>query len=174
MRTASWAMAAVLAIAPLVGCEKSSETMKGQSEKANTEAEKKTTQAASQADQTAREAREKAERERNDLHATVMREKVDYRAKLHEAIDQNEKQLADQKVDVKQVKRGDRSKDAALLGTRPAPEAAQIKITIERRDRLMDLTDEIDKTQDQDWPALKRRIERELKDLVKPFRPGRI
>ncbi len=48
-----------------------------------------------------------------------------------------------------------------------------IETTLVRRDRLMDLTDEIDKTMDPDWPSLKQRIDRELKDVDKPLKPGR-
>jgi hypothetical protein len=43
-----------------------------------------------------------------------------------------------------------------------------------RRDRLMDLTDELDKTIDHDWPTFKVRIDRELKeDHGKALKPGR-
>jgi len=173
MRTASWAISALILGASLLGCEKSSETQKQESDKATSEADKKQTQATTEADKNAREAREKADRERDDLHATVIREKVEYRAKLHEALDRMDKDLADQKVDVKNVKRGDRSQDAKLFGGRPAKDYSSIEAILVRRDRLMDLTDEIDKAIDHDWPSLKERVDLELKDRAKPLKPGR-
>jgi len=174
MRTLRWATSAVLVGASLVGCEKSSETQKSEADKAAVEAEKKQTQAASEADKSAREARETVDRERADLHATVAREKVEYRAKLHDALGRMDKDLTDQKVDVKQLGRGDRSKDATLLGHRSAKDSAAIGAILVRRDRLMDLTDEIDKTIDHDWADFKQRVDRELKEGDKARKPGRI
>lgn len=172
MRTVSWALSALLVSAAVAGCEKSAETQKAEAERAAMEAEKKTTEAAKEAEQKAREARESVDKDRSELHATVMREKVDYRSKLNDALDRIDKDLMDHKVDVKQVKRGDRSKDASLLGNRPAKESAAIQASLTQRDRVMDLTDEIDKTNDQDWPSLKQRIDRELQE-DKPIK-GRI
>jgi hypothetical protein len=167
MRTVSWAMSALLVCASLVGCEKSAEKQRNEAEKAAAEVEKKPGPVGT-------EARDKADRERDELHATVVREKVEYRAKLHEALDRIDKDLTDQKVDVKQVKRGDRSKDATLLGSRPAKEQGVIQAQLLRRDRLMDLTDGIDKTIDHDWPEFKERVDRELKEGDKGAKPGRI
>jgi hypothetical protein len=166
-------LSALVVCGSLVGCERSSESEKREADKAAAEAEKKQTQVVNEADQNAREAREKVERERGDLHAAVLREKVEYRSKLHDALDRIDKDLAERKIDVKQIKRGDRSKDATMLGTRPAKDQTDIQALLNQRDRVMDLTDEIDKTSDQDWPNAKQRIDRELKDQPKPGKPGR-
>lgn len=172
MRTVGWVMSAFIVGTSLVGCEKSSET-KREAEKATAEAEKKAAEGTGEADKSAREASEKADRERDDVHATVVREKVEYRAKLHDALGRIEKDLTSQKVDVKAVKRGDRSKDGALIGNRSASDRAAIETMLVRRDRLMDMTDEIDMAIDHDWPSFKERVDRELKDQEKGTKPGR-
>jgi len=173
MRTVSWAMSALVVCASLVGCDRSSESQKREADKATAEADKKQAEVTSDTDKNAREAKENADRERNDFHATVMREKVEYRAKLHDALDRMDKDLVDHKVDVKQIKRGDRGKDSTLLAGIPAKDQSAMQTILVHRDRLMDLTDEIDKTMDTDWPNFKSRVDRELKDRDKPLKPGR-
>ena len=175
MRTGAWAIGALIVCSSLVGGEKSSETQKREADKASTEADKKQTQVTTEADKSAREGREKADRERDDLHATVVREKVEYRAKLHDALGRVEKDLADHKVDVKHAKRADRSKHKTLIGNRPEAERTIIETMLVRRDRLMEMTDAIDKTIDHDWPNFKERVDHELKDNdhEKAGKPGR-
>jgi hypothetical protein len=174
MKRLRWTLSIGLACAALAGCEKSSETQKREADKSAAEADKKQAQALSEADQKMREAREKAESDQSDLHAAVVREKADYRAKIHTALDKIDNDLADLKLDPKKVQRGDRSKDVTLYGARPKDEYEKLESTLLRRDRLMDDADAIDKTIDHDWPSFKERIDRDLEGKEKPLvKPGR-
>ena len=175
LRSLRWMLGIGLACAALMGCEKSAEQQMREAEKASAEADKKTAQAANEANQQSREARDKAERELGDVHAAVIREKSDYRSKLHDALDEVDKDLADKQVDVKQLKRGDRSNDQLLYGKdRSVKDYDALEGLILRRDRLMNLNDQIDSTIDHDWPSYKARLDRELESKDKPVqKPGR-
>jgi len=173
MRTLQWALSAGLACAALIGCEKSSETQRKEADQASLEADKKKVEATNEADQQTREAREKVDRERDDLHATVMREKADYRTKVHDALGKLDKDLTDLKIDATQVKRGDRSGDRKLFVNRSQADFDKIERILIRRDGLMEVSNQIDRAIDHDWPALKQRIDRELEDKDKPVKPGK-
>lgn len=177
MKTLQWAVGAALACAVLLGCEKSSETQKREAERSAVEADnkKKQAEATNETDKKAREAREaqeKADKKRGDLHATVVREKADYHAKLQRAIGDLEQGLSDLKIDVTQIRRGDRTKDQTMYGALSAKELDAVEALLIRRDRLMDHRDKIDATLDSDWPAFKRDIDNELetKGMVRPGR----
>ena len=172
MKTLQWTLGAALACAALLGCEKSSETQKREAERSAAEADKRQAEATNEANKKTREAQEKVESERGDLHETVMREKSDYRTKIQRAIGDLEKDLADRKIDVTQIHRGDRTMDRTMYGAMPAKDFDAVEATIIRRDRLLDYGDTIDKTLDNDWPALKRTLDNELetKGRVKPGR----
>lgn len=175
MRSLRWTMGIGIACAALLACEKSSEQQKREADKAVAEAQEKASQATSEAEQKTRDAREKADREREELHATVLREKSDYRAKIRDAIGRIEKDLTDEKVDLGALPRGDRSKDKALLGKEHAKTFEKIESQLARRDRLMDDSDKIDSTIEHDWSALKDRIDRDLegKEAEPARKPGR-
>jgi len=174
MKRLGWTLSIGLACAALAGCEKSSETQKREADKAAAEADKTQSQAVSEADQKTREAREKAESAEGDLHTAVIREKADYRGKIHTALDKIDVDLADLKLDPKMIRRGDRSKDATLYGARPTKDYEKIESMLLRRDALMDDVDAIDRTLDADWPAFKERIDRDLEGKNKPVvKPGR-
>jgi hypothetical protein len=172
MKTLQWTMGAALACAALLGCEKSSETQKREADRAVAEADKKQAEATNEADKTTREAKEKADKERGDLHESVVREKSDYHAKIQRAIGDVEKDLSDHKIDVTQIHRGDRAKDRTMYGAMPAKDFDAVEVLIIRRDRLMDYGDKIDSALDNDWPTLKRAIDKELetKGMLKPGR----
>lgn len=168
------ALGAGIACVALAGCQKSSESQKREADKAVAEADKKQAQAVSEADQKTREARETAEIGQSDLHATVVREKADYRAKIHTALDKIDTDLSDLKLDPKKVQRGNRTKDVTLYGARPTSEYHKLESILLRRDKLMDDADEIDRTIDHDWPSFKARIDRDLEGKEKPLlKPGR-
>jgi hypothetical protein len=159
----------------LGGCEKSSDTHKREAEKAAAEANTKQAEATREAEQKAREARTKADNERSEFHAAVARERVEYRAKIHDALDGVDQKLRDYKVDLKTIRRGDRSKDISLYGTRPTGEFNDLEKVLVRRDRLMDDDDQIDRVLDSDWPEFKKDIDRELAPEKPPTTtPGRI
>lgn len=173
MKTRQWTLGAALACAALIGCEKSSETQQREADRAAAEADKLKAEGASEADsKELREAQEKADKERGELHDRVVREKSDYHARIQRAIADVETDLADHKVDVTQIRRGDRSKDQKTYGAVPAKDFDAVEALLIRRDRLLDHADKIDSTLDNDWPALKRDIESELeaKGRVKPGR----
>lgn len=172
MKTRQWGLGATLALATLVGCEKSSETQKREAERAAAEADERKAQASNEADRTARAAKEKLDEERGDLHTAVVREKSEYHAKIQRAVGDLEKDLADHKIDVSQVHRGDRTKDRTMYGSLPAKDFDTIEATLIRRDRLLDYADKIDPTMDNDWPALKRAIDNELETRAR-MKPGR-
>jgi hypothetical protein len=174
-KTLRWATLVGLGAVTVLGCQKSSEDQRREADKAAAEAEKKAAEATNtEGDQKARDAREKAEKERDELHATIAREKSDYRVKINDAIDKDDKDLADLKIDTRQVKRGDRTQDRALFAkNRSAKEYDKIEATLMRRDRLMDLNDQIDKASDRDWTTVKGQIDKELKEKPE-HRPGRI
>jgi hypothetical protein len=165
-------VSAALVCTALLGCEKSSETQKAEAERAAAEANKKQAEATNEAAQKTREAQEKVEKERGDLHETVVREKSDYHAKIQHALTDIDKSLADRKIDVTQIHRGDRTMDRTMYGSLPAKDFDAVEATLIRRDRLLDYNDKIDKTMDSDWPSLKRTIDAELetKGMVKPGR----
>lgn len=162
MKPLQWMMSIGVACTTLAACQKSSEMEKREAERAAAEADKKQA-----------EAKNETDKKRGDLHEAVVKEKADYHSKIQRAVADLEKDLADHKIDVTQIHRGDRTKDRTMYGAVPAKDFDAIESMLIRRDRLLDYNDKIDATNDNDWPAQKQAIDREL-DTKGRLRPGRI
>jgi hypothetical protein len=150
-------LTAALAMSLVFGCQKSAEQKEREAEKATTEAQKTTSKAAQEANEKAGEAQQKATKETQEFLATVNREEADYRAKITDELHRVDKRLADLKVDMT-------NKEGGVTYDKSSKNAQEIEKLLARRDALLKDMDTINRTQPRDWPTVKARIDRDLRE----------
>jgi outer membrane biogenesis lipoprotein LolB len=150
-------LSAALAMALLLGCEKSAEQQQREAEKAAAEAEQKSTKAAQEANQKSTEAQQKAAKETQDFLASAQREQADYRSKISDELRHVDKRLADLKVDLA-------AKDGGITYDKNAKNAQEIERLLARRETLMKDMDVVNRTQPRDWPSIKTKIDQDLRE----------
>jgi vacuolar-type H+-ATPase subunit H len=158
-------LSAALAMALVLGCQKSAEQQQREAERAAAEAEQKTNKAAQEANQKSTEAQQKAAKETQDFLATAQREQADYRSKVSDELRSVDKRLADLKVDLA-------NKDGGVTYDKSSKNAQEIQRLLARREILMRDMDVINRTQPRDWPSVKSKIDQDLRENAKLPRTG--
>lgn len=154
MKTTNIVLALALGISTIAtaACKKSPETERKEAERA-----------AQKADEKMREARAEALDERNDYLAAIRREQIDYREKLHETLDDIDRDLANLKVDI--------DRDGVAHYDERGKDAAKAKDLLDRRATIRADIDALESSTERDWDVVKARIDQHLGDRP---RRGRI
>lgn len=154
MKTTNLALALALGISTIgiAACRKSPETERKEAERAAQKADEKT-----------REARIEAMDERNDYLAAIRREQIDYRERLHETLDDIDRDLANLKVDI--------GRDNVVRYDEHQKDAAKVKDLVDRRSMIRADIEALENSTEKDWDAVKARIDQHLGDRP---RRGRI
>ena len=154
MKTTNIVLALALGLSTIgtAACRKSPETER-----------KEAVRAAQNADEKTREARGEALDERNEYLAAVRREQIDYRSRLHEVLDDLDRDLANLKVEFD--REGIAHYDAR------GKDAAKTKELLDRRAVIRADIDALETSTEKDWDAVRARIDEHLGDRP---RRGRI